>query len=118
MASLDVETLIEGASRIAEMRNEQRRRAKERRSGGNISKQDAIREADAAGEGEIGGLRYEDDREIADAFGEMQDALQTYSRDEAIRQGEVPYDKMTDNELAERAEGVERPESGKAGVHS
>ena len=116
MASLDVETLIKGASRIAEMRNEQRRIAKERRSGGNISKQDAIRAADQAGESEVGGLRYEDDRVIADAFGEMQDALQTYSRDEAIRQNQVPYDKMTDNELAERAEGVERPESGKAGV--
>lgn len=67
--------------------------------------------AEEAERAEIDGTGFYEEPEV-NPFGEMQDDSQTYSRDEAINNGVMPRDQMTDYELARDAEARGREPGG------
>tara|TARA_B100001778_G_scaffold271016_1_gene232891 strand:+ start:528 stop:2663 length:2136 start_codon:yes stop_codon:yes gene_type:complete len=95
----------------------------QRRKDSNVTELDVMRQmmqaskslADVSESAELKGIAVREEQEI-DPFGMMQDDSQSYSRDEKVRYGVLPDDMLTDNERALKAEGVERPVTGEAGV--
>lgn len=68
-----------------------------------------------AGPAELAGIALREQPEV-DPFGQAQDDIQTYSRDEAVMYGLIPEDQMYNDELIRRGDAMERPSSGQAGV--
>ena len=67
------------------------------------------------GSAELAGISLREQPEV-DPFGQAQDDIQTYSRDEAVMYGLIPEDQMYTDELIRRGDAMERPQAGTAGV--
>ena len=111
MASQDTEMLIRGAGRIAEMREAQRRAAREKRGGQQLAAEEVLAELEQIAPTELRNTGLEDNSEIEAAFGRDQSDYQNFG------EGDNQYvGPDADFERARRMEAMERPQSGAAGV--
>lgn len=110
---LDTETTLKLISR------ETRR---QKRADHTVTEEDVMRQMAQAkaslaevGSAELAGIALQEQPEV-DPFGQAQDDIQNYSREEAVMYGLVPESQMQEDELIRRGDAMERPSSGTAGV--
>lgn len=110
---LDTETTLKLISR------ETRR---QKRADHTVTEEDVMRQMAQAkasladvGSAELAGIALREQPEV-DPFGQAQDDIQNYSREEAVMYGLVPESQMQDDELIRRGDAMERPSQGTAGV--
>ena len=106
MASQDTEMLIRGAGRIVEMREAQRRAAREKRGGQQLAADEVLAELEQIAPTELRNTGLEDNSEIEAAFGRDQSDYQNFG------EGDNQYvGPDADFERARRMEAMERPHS-------
>ena len=95
---------------------------KQKRADATVTELDVMRQLAQAknsladvGSAELAGIALREEPEV-NPFGQDQDDIQTYSRDEAIMYGLVPESQMDRAELERRSDAMDRPTSGQAGV--
>jgi len=111
MASQDTEMLLRGAGRIVEMREAQRRAAREKRGGQQLAADEVSSMLEKIAPTELRNTGLEDNSEIEAAFGRDQSDYQNFGP------GDNQYvGPDADFERARRMEAMERPQSGAAGV--
>ena len=111
MASQDTEMLLRGAGRIVEMREAQRRAAREKRGGQQLAADEVSSMLEQIAPTELRNTGLEDNSEIEAAFGRDQSDYQNFGP------GDNQYvGPDADFERARRMEAMERPQSGAAGV--
>ena len=95
---------------------------KQKRADATVTELDVMRQMAQAknslaevGSAELAGIALREEPEV-NPFGQDQDDIQSYSRDEAIMYGLVPESQMDSPELERRSDAMDRPTSVQAGV--